>query len=167
MFSRLLFVAGVTLVALPFTTVAGPAPGYEPLAFLAEHCWKGTFPDGKQTDEHCFKWIYDGKFLRDVHTVVGSGHPDFRGESIYFYDSAAKTLEYLYIEDQGGVSRGVVATEADALVFPPTRYVEDGKTQTYRSRWQRVGENAYDVLTEFQSGEAWKEGFRVHMVRSN
>ena len=41
-----------------------------PLAFLAGHCWKGPFPDGKRHDEHCFEWFYDGKFLRDRHVVT-------------------------------------------------------------------------------------------------
>jgi hypothetical protein len=144
---------------------AQPVADYAPLAFLAGHCWKGTFPDGKQTDEHCFAWVYGGKFLRDVHTVRGASHADFQGESIYFWNSAAKQIEYLYIEDQGGFSRGSVGTAADALVFPPTSYVENGKTETYRSRWQRAGEDAYDVVTEFQSGDGWVDGFRIHMVK--
>jgi hypothetical protein len=38
------------------------AGSYEPLAFLAEHCWQGTFADGKTTDKHCFSWVYGGKF---------------------------------------------------------------------------------------------------------
>ena len=145
--------------------VAKPEPHYQPLSFLVGHCWRGTFPDGKQWDEHCFAWVYDGKFLRDLHRVHGDGHADFLGESIYFWNSAASQVEYLYIESQGGFSRGAVAPAADGLVFPPTDFVADGKTQTYRSRWLRVGDDAYDVVTEFQSGTAWVEGFKVHMQR--
>lgn len=146
-------------------SIAAPEPVYEPLAFLAGHCWKGTMPDGKQTDEHCFSWMYDGKFLRDQHVVHGAGHPDYLGESIYFWNSAAKQIEYLYVENQGGFSRGPVTAEKEALVFPPTAYTEDGQTQTYRSRWQRVGDSAYDVVTEFQSKDGWVPGFKVHMER--
>src|ERR1041385_9205325 len=90
---------------LPLLASAEPAAVYQPLSFLAGHCWKGTFPDGKQTDEHCFSWTYGGKFLRDEHTVRGAGHGDFKGESIYFWNAAAGKVEYLYIEDQGGFSR--------------------------------------------------------------
>jgi hypothetical protein len=153
------------LLLAPAATMAAPDPAYQPLGFLAGHCWKGTFPDGKQSDEHCFAWIYDGKFLRDTHTVRGDGHADMLGESIYFWDSSAKQLEYLYIESQGGFSRGAVGTDGDALVFPPTSYVEDGVTQTYRSRWQRAGDAAYDVVTEFQAKDGWVPGFKVHMER--
>jgi hypothetical protein len=60
-----------------------PDQAYQPLTFLADHCWKGAFP-GDRTDEHCFSWIYDGKFLRDRHTVRAEGMPDAMGESSYF-----------------------------------------------------------------------------------
>jgi hypothetical protein len=142
---------------------AGSTDAYQPLAFLADHCWKGAFPGGKQTDEHCFSWIYDRKFLRDRHTVRAAGKPDALGESIYFWNSAAKQLEYLYIESDGGFSRGPVAIEHDALVFPDTNFEENGKTLVYRSRWQHSSANTYDVVTEFQVKGSWTPGFIVHM----
>lgn len=154
-FYSLLLVSGIAC--------AQPDPAYQPLAFLAEHCWKGTFPGGKVTDEHCFNWVYGGKFLRDRHTVRSEGKPDANGESIYFWDSAAKQLEYLYIESDGGFSRGPVAVDGESLVFPDTTFVEKGKTMVYRSRWQRNGADAYDVLTEFKSADKWVPGFKVHM----
>ncbi len=155
---------GLSLL-LPFLpSFAAESPnGYEPLAFLAGHCWKGGFPGGKLTDEHCFSWIYGGKFLRDVHTLRGEGRADAQGESIYFWNSPAQQLEYLYIESDGGFSRGLVSTDKDGLVFPDTKFVENGKTQVYRGRWQRSGENAYDVVTEFQGKDGWMPGFKVHM----
>lgn len=151
------------LLLVPGFASADPDPGYQPLAFLAEHCWKGAFPGGKQTDEHCFNWVYGGKFLRDRHTLRTEGKPDAKGESIYFWDSAAKRLEYLYIESDGGFSRGPVSVDSGALVFPDSTFVEEGKTLVYRSRWQRSGNNAYDVVTEFKAKEAWVPGFKVHM----
>ncbi|HEY2465240.1 MAG TPA: hypothetical protein VGI32_14375 [Steroidobacteraceae bacterium] len=33
----------------------------------------------------------------------------------------------------------------------------------YRSRWQRSGTTAYDVVTEFKSKDTWVPGFKVHM----
>jgi hypothetical protein len=151
------------LLLVPGFACADPDPAYHPLAFLAEHCWKGAFPGGKQSDEHCFSWVYGGKFLRDRHTLRTEGKPSGKGESIYFWNSAAKQLEYLYIESDGGFSRGPVSVENNALVFPDTTFVENGKTMVYRSRWQHSGTNAYDVVTEFKSKEAWVPGFKVHM----
>jgi hypothetical protein len=48
-------------------------------------------------------------------------------------------------------------------VFPDTTFIQDGKTQVYRSRWQPSGANAYDVLTEFKVNDGWVPGFKVHM----
>lgn len=158
---RFIFVAAALVFSV--TAHAEPNPGYQPLAFLAGHCWKGTFPDGKQTDEHCFSWIYDGRFLRDMHTLRADGRPDYLGETVYFWDPEKKRVEYLYIENQGGFSRGIMSSEGGTLVFPQTEYVEDGKPMFYRSRWQPAGPLAYDVLTEFKSKEGWVMGFKVHM----
>ena len=144
---------------------AGEPTVYRPLAFLAGHCWKGSFAGGKQSDEHCFTWIYGGKFLRDRHTLHVDGHPDALGESIYFWNSISKQIEYLYIESDGGFSRGPVSSEKDAILFPDANFVENGNTQVYRSRWQRSGDDAYDVVTEFQSKGAWVPGFSVHYGR--
>jgi hypothetical protein len=153
------------LLLLPVLSPAAAEPQgvYQPLEFLAGHCWMGSFPGGKRTDEHCFSWIYGGKFLRDVHTLRGEGLPDAQGESIYLWNSSARQIEYLYIESEGGFSRGPVATDKDALVFPDTSFVENGRTQVYRSRWQRSGETAYDVITEFRDKDGWVPGFKVHM----
>jgi hypothetical protein len=151
------------LLFTPGLAFSGPDPGYQPLAFLAGHCWTGTFPGGKQSDEHCFSWVYGGKFLRDRHTLRAAGKPDALGESIYFWNSGAKQLEYLYIESDGGFSRGPVSVDKGSLVFPDTNFVENGKTMVYRSRWQRSGGDAYDVVTEFKSDKGWVPGFEIHM----
>ena len=151
-------------MSMPAPAQAPPSP-YQPLAFLVGQCWKGTFPDGKATDEHCFSWVYGGKFVRDEHVVQREGQPDGFGESIYLWDPASRQLQYLYIESAGGFSRGTVSGEGDALVFPPSSYLEKGQTQTYRSRWQPAGQDAYDVVTEFQVQERWVPGFRLHMQK--
>ena len=159
----------LALLLLPAagTPAAAPPSPFEPLGFLVGHCWKGTFPDGQATDEHCFSWIYGGKFLRDEHVVQRSGRPDGFGESIYLWDEAAGQLEYLYIESAGGYSRGNVVREGEALLFPPAHYREHGQEQTYRSRWQRTGADAYEVVTEFQVQERWVPGFTLHMQRES
>ena len=152
------------MILLPCVAAAEPRAEYQPLVFLAGHCWKGEFPGGgKTTDEHCFSWIYDDKFLRDQHTVRTPGKPDALGESIYFWDANDNRLEYLYIESDGGSSRGPVTTQQGTLVFPDTTFIQGGKTQVYRSRWQPNGASAYDVLTEFKGKDSWVPGFKLHM----
>jgi hypothetical protein len=151
------------LLCLSFDAAGAPVAAYQPLAFLAGHCWQGTFPDGKQVDRHCFSWIYGGKFLRDAHVVQAPGHADYQGETIYFWNSATRRIEYLYIENAGGFSLGSMSTDQNDLLFAPTDHVTDGATQAYRSRWRRNGDHAYEVITEFQSKDGWAPHFTVHM----
>src|SRR2546423_12483391 len=89
-------------VAFAATAAEGdvqPAEGLKPMAFLAGHCWKGDFPDQKQNDEHCFQWIYAGKALRDTHTVHAPGRPDYVGETLYYWDSGSRRVEYILLEN--------------------------------------------------------------------
>lgn len=159
---------GVMAAAATVPAAGAPAPAdpYQPLAFLVGHCWKGSFAgDARMTDEHCFSRVYGGKFVRDEHVVHREGRPDAFGESIYMWDPAAGRLEYLYIESAGAFMRGTVTAEADALVFPAAGFVEGDGSMNVRSRWQRAGDDAYDVVTEFQVEDRWVPGFSLHMQR--
>ena len=148
------------------TVVAAPIEPLQPMAFLAGHCWKGDFADGKQTDEHCFVWLYDGKALRDTHTVRAPGRPDYVGETTYYWDSPAKRLEFIYIENAGGVSRGSVQNAGEALVFPATQYVEGGQSMTYRVRWTRLSDQSYEAWSEMQGKDGWLTMFKMTMKQS-
>lgn len=170
----LLRISGLGLVCTLLASLVAAAPPasppppdpYQPLAFLVGHCWKGTFAKGGRTDEHCFSRIYDGKFLRDEHVVhPADGAPDEFGETIYVWNSAAAQLEYLYIESGGGFLRGTATPDGADLVFPAAGYVDHGKTMNVRSRWQRAGEDAYEVTTEFEVGGRWVPGFSLRMWR--
>jgi hypothetical protein len=153
-------------MAAPATDPAPPTDPYQPLAFLVGHCWKGEFRgDAARSDEHCFSRIYGGKFLRDEHVVHRAGKPDEFGETIYLWNSASHELEYFYIESGGGYLRGVAMPDGEALVFPAAAYVADGESMNVRSRWQRAGEAAYDVATEFEVGGRWVPGFSLRMQR--
>ena len=165
---------GVTVAAVLVASAVGSSPGVaapieplRPMAFLAGHCWKGDFADGKQTDEHCFAWLYDGKALRDTHTVRAPGRPDYIGETTYYWDSASKRVEYVYIENLGGVSRGSVESVPDALVFPATQYIADGQSMTYRVRWTKLSDTSYEAWSEMQAKDGWKTMFKLTMKQSS
>jgi hypothetical protein len=155
----------VLLVVSPIA-IAEPIEKLKPMAFLAGHCWKGQFADGKRTDEHCFEWLYGGKALRDKHTVRTPDRPDYVGETTYYYDAAAKRVEWLYIENQGGISRGTMEGADDALVFPPTQYIAEGQTMTYRVRWTRIGNDAYEAWSEAQTKDGWATMFKVTLKQT-
>jgi len=154
-------------LALAVPAFAEPIEALKPMAYLAGSCWKGVFPDGKQTDEHCFQWLYGGKALRDTHTVRASGRPDYVGETTYYWDSAARRVEYLYVENLGGISRGTMESAPPALVFPPTQYVEGGKSMTFRTRWTKVDDGTYEVFAEAENKGAWAPMFNLTMKRSS
>jgi hypothetical protein len=161
------------LAPLALALLAGPACAADPVellkpfGFLAGHCWRGSFPDGKRTDEHCFAWMLDGRALRDTHVVHAPGQADGTGETIYFVDSANHRVEYLYVESQGGFSRGGVEALPGALLFPDTQYVADGESLTYRARWTPKGPDSYEAWSEAQTHDGWSTMFRLLMKRTD
>ncbi len=150
-------------IVLAMPAAFAQASPYAPMAYLTGHCWQGRLQGGSDTDTHCFSWVFDGQFVRDRHTVHGQDHPDHFGETLYYWDPGARRLQYLYVESDGGFSRGDVQASGDALVFPETRFQQGGQIQAYRSRWSRSGDDAYDVVTEFRKKDAWVPGWTVHM----
>jgi len=160
------FLAWMLLLAAS-AAAAEPVDAFKPMAFLAGHCWKGQFADGKQSDEHCFQWLYDGRALRDTHTVRAAGRPDYVGETTYYFDSATKRIDWLYIENGGGISRGTVQSDGNALVFPPTEYIGDGQTMTYRVRWSLIDDNAYEAWSEMRGAKDWVTMFKLTMKKSS
>jgi len=159
--------------ALALTCLAGAAAAAEPpellkpLAFLAGHCWKATFPDGKTTDEHCFAWMVGGRALRDTHVVRSPGKPDGLGESTYYVNSAGNHVEYLYVENSGGFSRGTMESLPEALLFPDTQYISDGEALVYRARWTRQGDRGYEAWSEAQTPDGWQTMFKLAMKRTD
>jgi hypothetical protein len=145
---------------------AQPVEGLKAMTFLAGHCWKGDFPGNKQNDEHCFQWLYGGKALRDTHTVRTPKRPDYVGETTYYWDSESKRVEYLYIENLGGISRGTMESTPGALVFPPTQYIAGGQSMTYRVRWTLIDDSSYEAWSEKQDKDAWVTMFKVTMKRT-
>ncbi len=158
------------LAALALTPLAGAASAEPvellmPMAFLAGHCWRGTFQDGRTTDEHCFAWMYGGRVLRDTHTVRRPNKPDNIGESTYYIDTVGNHVAFLYIENGGGSSRGTVESLPGALLFPDTQYVSDGEALIYRARWTRQGDRAYEAWSEAQTPNGWTTMFKVVLKR--
>ncbi len=139
----------------PCLASAATDPALEPLAFLAGHCWKGTLPATSDTDEHCFSWIFEGRYLRDRHVVTSAGKAAYEGESIYYWNGATKQVEYFYITAQGGHAIGQMVPEADALSFPTAKLVTPTQSFEFRGRWKRVGADGYEVLREYKTDKGW------------
>ncbi len=163
--TRLLW-STLACLALPMPAPAAPISALQPMSFLAGACWKGTMPDGKQTDEHCFSWVYEGRYLRDVHTVHAEGRPDYVGETVYYLDPSTNKLNYLYFENSGGIGRGTAELQADKFVFPEADYLAAGYSLKYRAQWSKVDDSAYEVHNEIQGKDGkWVTQFKIKLVK--
>jgi hypothetical protein len=153
------------LMLLPAFAHAEPIAALQPLGFLAGHCWKGTLRDPQTTDEHCFEWMYGGKFLRDRHVVRSPGKPDYIGETTYYWDAEAKQIRFLYVENLGAVSQGTAEAAPDGVFFPNARYVDGNGAMTYRSRWTRIDGQTYEAHAEMQAKDGWTTMFRTKLTK--
>ncbi len=134
-----------------------------PLAFLAGSCWKGTFAGRNVTDEHCFQWIYDGRFLRDRHTVVGDSVP-YEGETTYAWDPSDQRIVYWYIALPGFYSQGNVEPGDHALIFHDN--LRTSQARKLRTTWRGSGSDSYTVRVEDISDGKPKELWSMEMRRS-
>lgn len=134
-----------------------------PLEFLVDHCWRGTFPGSTTTDEHCFEWVFDRKFIRDRHVVRGGDA--YGGETIYFWDPAANRIGFAYWNTVGQMMPGyVTAAGSDTLSFVTSVASPNGPTEI-RSTWLRLGTTSYRARSLEKSGSEWKEAFAMEMKR--
>jgi hypothetical protein len=140
-----------------------PHPALQPLAFLAGSCWKGTFTGRTVIDEHCFKWIYNGRFLRDHHIVVGDSVP-YEGESTYAWDAASKQIVFWYIALPGFYSHGDVTPSDSVLLFHDNLQTADARQM--RTTWRRSGPDAYIVRVEEITGGTSRVWWTMEMRRS-
>ncbi len=157
------------MLVLGGTPLAGQSPAQQPtaslapLGFLAGSCWRGTFGDGKGTDEHCFDWVFNRRFLRDRHLVLGRGEP-YRGETWYFVDRARGAVGFHYYNSQGALTFGAVETAGDTLVFPEKIVTELG-TRELRTLWTRPAPARYEVWVQEQAGDGWRTLWHMELAR--
>lgn len=149
---------------------AGPIDALQPMSFLAGHCWKGSIPATASTDEHCFEWVLNGHVMRDTHVVRTAGKPDYRGETTYYWSPIANSIEYLYLESSGGMSRGTMDTVANTLYFAPAQDAAEAASNgvvTYRMRWAPSGARAFDAWAEKRGPDgSWQTMFKMTMTKS-
>lgn len=145
------------------STISSAPDGLKPLAFLVGSCWAGPLPK-EGIDTHCFSSVYDGQFVRDVHTVTKARRP-YQGETLYHWDAAARVVKYTYWNSLGGVSTGTMNTDGDRLVFPETHEASDGTRIDFRNVWFQDGANAYVAQTDQREPTGWTQRFRIRYER--
>jgi hypothetical protein len=159
--TELTSIAAYATLSLLGTPQPNP-PDFRPLEFLMGDCSLGTFPDGKATDEHCFEWVYDRKFIRDRH-VVHNGTA-YAGETLYGWDPKQKHLAFWYWNSEGEVLVGTVEYHPGSIVFP-TQYETRQGTVELRATWTRTGPDSYRVEQAQRTREAWKPLWAMELKR--
>jgi hypothetical protein len=161
------WLAGALLLGLlphPPQAARSAPDALAPLAFVVGSCWKGTFPDGRKTDEHCYEWVFDRKFIRDRHVVEGDGQPPYRGETIFGWDAAAKRTGYWYWSSEGFVLTGAVETRDGRIIFPSRMTGPDGEMEL-EARWTRRGPDAYYVEQRRRTAQGWQVLWTMELTR--
>ncbi len=152
-------------IAIPSLAQKSTTPNMlAPLSFLAGSCWKGTFAGRNVTDEHCFQWIYDGRFLRDRHVVLGDSVP-YEGETTYAWDAPHKQIVYWYIARPGFYSQGTVEPSGHTLLFHDN--LRTSQARQLRTTWSGSGPDSYTVRVEEISDGKSKELWSMEMRRSS
>ena len=146
----------------PAPSASATPEHFRPMEWLVGSCWIGTFPNGKETDEHCFEWVYDRRFVRDRHVVRG-GKP-YEGETLYGRRGKDAHVTYWYWSSSGGISTGRVDPVGDELHFPERHETKDGVLEM-RSIWRRVDADHYSILVESRKDGAWKQMWTMEMTR--
>ncbi len=136
----------------------------QPFTFVAGFCWRGTFPDGRRTDTHCFSPIYSGSYMMDRHVVEGAPTP-YSGETLFRRDVMARRVGFTYRASDGSVTQGHAVPIEGGLSFPEEHRAADGTVSPIRTIWMRDGADAYNVTSEMQRDGAWRLMFRMRMER--
>lgn len=155
----MLFAAATTLMASSAVGAdsAKPNEALKHMAFLAGSCWQGPFPDGKSTDEHCYKWEQEGRYLRERHTVIGA-NPPYYGETTFYWDFDAKAVKYIYWSNTGGYSTGTSISENGMIKYPDERYVGPEGTMMVRAEMKPIDADSYTMRAEMQGKDGtWAE----------
>lgn len=146
----------------PVTQVTTP-DHFRPMEFLVGSCWIGTFPNSAATDEHCFEWVYDRKFIRDRHVVRNAA--TYEGETLYALKDKGQPVEYWYWSSSGGLSTGTMEPRGDRLEFPE-RHVRGDTVIEIRSSWKRTGPDSFLITSERKRGTEWTTLWTMDMKRS-
>lgn len=164
---RSLAVALLAALLLPTVPRAGGAE--DPLARfgwmrdLAGACWSGSYGDGagKTSDTQCYE-VQWGKVLRGRIQLTGAHQGEavsgFEGDSVFAWSRKKERIVYTTWSSDGGYGTGEAYVEGAEILFPDAR--KEGQPET-RSRWTRLGPDAYQVVREKREGEGWREVLKV------
>jgi hypothetical protein len=133
----LLFFVAVAACAQP--PVAGEKESrLSPIAFLTATDWLAKLPkreDGKTIAIHAhFAWAENRQAIRVSNQFVIDGKPAPYIDGIYFWNPQTQTIEFVWSDAEGNLSRGSVTPADGKLVHDFQVTHSDGKSDSYVAR---------------------------------
>jgi hypothetical protein len=109
-----------------------------PIAFLTANDWLAKLPsrpDGKTIAIHAhFSWAENRQAIRVSNQFVIDGKPAPYIDGIYFWNPQTQTIEFVWTDAQGEVSRGSVTPGDGKLVHDFQVTHADGKSDSFAAR---------------------------------
>ena len=139
-----------------------------PVSWLVGGTWTSDVKDpgdGSVTHvENRITWAPNHQAIQFVTDF--NGKPHYNG--FYAYDPAKKTINFYYTSEEGQLTIGTAASDADGKTLHQEFDVAQpsGKTQHIRSTIARDGRDAYDfsVFLQDKAGE-WAQLFKIRYER--
>ena len=122
--------------------------------FLVGSCWEGFF-EASEADRivSCFRPMYRGKAIRMNFVVVQDGERRI-GETIFSWDGASESLNYVTVDSFGGSSTGQGVADRwddqnERIVFPPADYItQDGQISRFQNTYEKVSGDQFRHIVE-------------------
>ena len=138
----------------------------QPLAPLAGASWVADFPNGKARDTHHYSWVFNGKFLRDVHEVATlDGKVIYSGETIFAHDVETGKLVWWYWNSTGGYITGDAETIGEVLRFNGENHADPKQPKQTRSEFAEITATSVIMRSYFLVDHQWKEQFAITFVK--
>jgi len=151
----------VTIACLSVCAMAGDDPPkadadrhLAPLAFLAGHCWEGEFDNGYR-DVQCYDWLYQEKFLRSEHRVIGTS-PQYEGITYYGWDPQRQRIRFHYFTSTGAVSEGYLEAIDGGFRVPEQHVDADGNVTEIETAFTQTDENHYSAASRRRADGEWR-----------
>lgn len=133
-----------------------------PFNRLVGTVWVGAFPGTELIDEQEFEWVFEGRFLRNLHRVKnGEGAVVYQGETIYAWDVTTDTLVWWYWNSTGGFVTGTLSQTEDGWSFDGINHAPPPQPAEVKGLFRLIDPDTWESVQYFMSEDGWQERFTM------
>ena len=136
----------------------------EPLAVLQPligPTWKATFPGSDMTDTQTFEWVFDRKFVRNIHWVTNAkGEVVYRGEALYAWDPKSEQIVWWYWNATGGYIEGTSKVEGKKIISKGINHAPPGQPPETLSEMV-ISDGEWQSIQFFKKETGWEQRFSM------